>query len=309
MAVYKRKGSDIYYMDFNRYGRRIFRSTGKTNKEEAQEVERQVRSQFDESLSGKHLLSEAVVAVFNRKEQRDDTARLLLKYIGERPVDEIGEKDIERLIRKLRRRGATEPATLNRYMSALRIILKVAKEYWELESIPKIPSFKVDTNTRVLTVNEETGLIKHFKSEDNRTMKDLVIVLLSTGLKLSEALRLTIYSIDESTMSIHVGTGKGERSVPIDETVKSIFLKKRYVKRDNRIFKIDPAEVEYEWSKARKALGLEKDKGFNIGGLRHTYAVGQLKRGGTLETVAQLLGCALATVAKRYKSFVSCNEK
>jgi len=28
MAVYKRKGSDIYYMDFTRYGRRIFRSKG-----------------------------------------------------------------------------------------------------------------------------------------------------------------------------------------------------------------------------------------------------------------------------------------
>ena len=90
-------------------------------------------------------------------------------------------------------------------------------------------------------------------------MRNLVIVLLSTGLKLSEVLSLSIHNMDESAMTLQIGVGNRRRTVPINEAVKAIFLKK---KDDKRIFKIQASEVEYQCPKRGKLLVLKKTKLF-----------------------------------------------
>jgi site-specific recombinase XerD len=53
---------------------------------------------------------------------------------------------------------------------------------------------------------------------------------------------------------------------------------------------INPRDLEYHWNKARKAMGLEEDKGFTPHCLRHGCASRLAQAGVPLLTIKELLG-------------------
>jgi site-specific recombinase XerD len=85
---------------------------------------------------------------------------------------------------------------------------------WQWLSIVKPPQVKRIPD--ILTVTQVSDVINQTKKLRYQVF---FITLYSIGLRLSEALNLTIHDIDQSTMLVHVRDGKGgkDRMVPIPE--------------------------------------------------------------------------------------------
>ena len=296
MAVYKRKGSDIYYMDFTFCYRRIFRSTGKSNKDEAREVEKRERQR----LINEHVGNRTPYLSFELpgRRKKHSAGRRLLKYIGDKPVGLIDDEDVKRLLRRLERNEAA-PATINRYLSLLRSTLTKLQILGLIEKVPFIPSsLPVHSRERIVTPTEEIDLVKYFDGNGDGEMRDLVLMLLNTGLKLTEVLALTPHCFYPETMTVVPYQPEKRRYIPVGDVVKEIFDRRR--RRTRGIFKVSPSRVEHEWSKARKALGLEEDKTFVIGALRHTFAWRLMERGADDKTLMKTMGFSSMTATKAY---------
>src|SRR5690348_4733104 len=77
------------------------------------------------------------------------------------------------------------PATVNRHLAVLRAVLrKAARDWGALREVPSIPLFKLrNERYRWLTEAEETRLLMASAGH----LRDLLIFLLDTGARLSEA--------------------------------------------------------------------------------------------------------------------------
>lgn len=295
MAVYKRKGSDIYYMDFTIFRTRIFRSTGKTEKEEARKVEEQERQRILASSDDEFDLSFTFLYGRDRylRNRMKPIEVRVRKLIGNRRGSLLGEKDVDRFIERLRQEGATN-ATINSYLTALR---KAFRHAGIRVFIP--PNLPTDRRERILSTSEEALLLSHLAAFGHRHMKDLIVLLLHTGMKLSEALALTPGCFTQDRSSVQVWHDQHrQRYIPVDDAVKEIFERRKRFTRG--MFKISAKKVEYEWAKARTALGLSSDRSFLIGALRHTYAFRLIQQGADAELIKDRLGFSSLKAAKAY---------
>ncbi|MCK4260080.1 MAG: hypothetical protein KAX49_13965 [Halanaerobiales bacterium] len=137
------------------------------------------------------------------------------------------------------------PATINRYISSLKLVLNLAWKKWEV--IDRIPYIEVlpenNTRDRFLTYAEEE---KQFNYSKNRDFTSRAIHLKK-----------------EQTKS------KKTRTVPMTERVYEILWRRRSLGEyplnlpHRRALKI--------WNKAKKAIGFGDDKNFLIHTLRHTF--------------------------------------
>jgi integrase len=194
MAVYKRKGSDIYYMDFTFYHRSFFKSTGKTDKEEAREAERRERQNLHRQYheEGWYFLSDYIPARKHGRSKKHSDMRLVFRYTGDKPISLVTDNDIDRLINRLERKAFSK-ATINKYLSVLRKALRNVQLYHFVKVQAHVPPrLPVDRRERILSVSEEARLFHHFFIHGHRDIKDIVLLLLNTGIKLSEALSRTI---------------------------------------------------------------------------------------------------------------------
>jgi integrase len=64
--------------------------------------------------------------------------------------------------------------------------------------------------------------------------------------------------------------------------------------------KPDVVRIHKEWLKAKKTMGLEKDKNFVLHILRHTTATRMLDTTGNIAVVQKMLGHAKITTTMRY---------
>jgi integrase len=120
-----------------------------------------------------------------------EAAALCLRYIGEkRKVAEVSTRDVTDLIEQLQDRGNTN-ATINRKLSAFRVMLVTAEELGVIDKAPKIPRYKeYGGRTRFLTRDEARRLIETLEWFDCRDVADFVRVAVDTGMRLGELLRL-----------------------------------------------------------------------------------------------------------------------
>jgi|GEM_PF-4728049 len=330
MTVYKPKRSNFYYMDFVINGQRIYRSTRKLNKiealvEEEKERKRLTKEQkFDNPLfESMPTLEQAMQKVYETRWSENKTGwksynqmMTTISEFGNPFLDQINAEWNFRLRTHLRKTRA--PATVNRYLAALRTVLRVAYEEWEIiDRVPKVKLFSESKGrTRVITEEEQSlmCLVLRNNKELRRRRKhwpfvaDLIDILCETGMRANEALKLNPnnFRVSEIIQLWPDETKTGEpRAVPITDRAAAIF---------NRLGKnpfkgIDIHQADQAFAAARKQLDID-DPEFCLHACRHTFASRLLATGEVdLFTIKILLGHASYKTTERYSHLSTENLK
>lgn len=231
----------------------------------------------------------------------------IMEILGEStPIEAVAnEKAIQKLVKQLKAQG-NSPATINRKLSTLQTLFRLAYGEWgTLKTMPRFTKARTKEKNgriRVLSLEEEQKLIQVLTDMGQLEMAHLVQVLVDTGMRLGEALKMTLEDIDFPNNAIRIWENKTDkpRSVPMTRMVQGVISKVAKGRAEGKLWTLGHNQVEYTWRKARAAMGLSQDKGFVIHALRHTCASRLVQRGVSLYVVKELLGHSSIQVTERY---------
>ncbi|WP_416915633.1 MAG: tyrosine-type recombinase/integrase [Roseicyclus sp.] len=221
-------------------------------------------------------------------------------------LGEIDRDLIDAWCRACEAKGNSD-ATINRKISALSKMMKVAVEYGGLDAMPKMPRLRKERVSRIrfLTHDEEFQVLELLRVTGRTDMEAFVTVLIDTGMRRGELLNVRPQDVDLETGVIMVyGTeGKGTkngriRSVPMTARVKAIMAERLC----NRVtcFELKASDVRHAWDWVRQKMGLAGDRDFVLHACRHTCASRLVRAGVSLPVVKEWLGHSSITTTMRY---------
>lgn len=317
MAVYKRGAKNVFYMNFSINGVRVFKSTGKFTKKEAKQAEAMERqkimneaSMSPQEKAAKMLLSDAVEHVYNTRWKNTKDANgahrralRLVELIGNIPLAKINEDAVHKMILTLEA-SKIEVATINRYLAALKTLLKALKQPTDYIKLRKERSGRI----RVISREEESIVVSMLRNTKHNSRRhyfpdvaDLVEVLVDTGCRLSEVLDLRYDDInfENNLISIWINKGDRPRSIPMTERVRAI-LHTRKINGEAKPFTITKHQAGNAWDWPRKEMGFMDDPEFLLHALRHTCASRLVNAGVDLYVVKEWLGHSSIQITERY---------
>jgi integrase len=213
------------------------------------------------------------------------------------------------------RRKKRAPATVLRIMASLAAVLKVAERNWEwIESSPMAKISKPRAargRVRYLSADERNRLLKACLQSQNPYLYTIVVIALSTGMRLGEIMGLRWELVDVRP-SLSVGhaqlldTKNGEsRGVPIaGAALASVrVLAGLQGKTVGLLFPSERLEVETPMNIRRPweaAVAAAKLKDFRFHDLRHSAAAALAMNGATDSEMAAVLGHKTLAMVKRY---------
>ena len=141
----------------------------------------------------------------------------------------------------------------------------------------------------------------------------LLMVIYGSGLRVSEALKLTIKDIDRDRMTLHIRCSKGnkDRYVILSPIVLEVlgqywqsckFTNHLFPSNRDRNKSLTTSSASKIYKTAKAVAGITKDGG--IHGLRHAFATHLLEGGADVFAIKELLGHASIQSTVRYLAFV-----
>lgn len=328
MPVYKQPNSKNWLIEFKVDGRRYRRSSGTNIKRKAVRIEEKWRQEIHD---GKHhigtiktlTIKEAADRYFSsviqpknnransKKAERYSLNAIVRKFSPTTRLDNIKSEDLARWRDQMLSQGYA-PATANRYMASLRAIMNRAHSEWNaLKVVPQFHLLPLDNNRcRYLSIEEENAILE--KSPPH--LKRLIVFLIDTGARLSEALDLTWNHVDLKNTNhpsiILTKTKNGHpRRIPLTKRATKILerLGTDNLDRSQSVFLYQPPgnsqPVSFKspftaWKTALKNAGV--DQSLRIHDLRHTFASRLVSQGVPIFDVSKLLGHKSITMTMRY---------
>jgi len=344
MSVFRRKGSPFFWIEFEFRGRRIRQSSGTTSIKKAQEVERRFRQQLHDQLLLGHVpastmtIGEAVERYasthLRMKKRRLKTVKADA-YLLDKLVERLGGDDVlltsltmqrigdfkEQLIRQ-----PLQPASVNKYLASIKAILRKAHSEWGvLQAVPAISLLTLN-NDRIRWIDKHEELRLLAVCKRNKHLHDLVIFLLDTGARLSEATGLEWKDVELDHQPrpfvrfMQTKSGK-PRTVPLTARATGL-LKDLYILRpagEPHVFlqrfpghswrgtkpRAKPFYNPHgSWDNAVERSGLGD---LHLHDLRHTYASRLVQKGVPLLNVSNLLGHSSLKMTMRYAHLAPSN--
>lgn len=324
MPLFRRKKSTIWWIDITANGRRLQRSTGTENKQQAQEFHDRLKTELWEQkrlgTKPRRTWQEAVIRYTEEKAGKTSLNsdlshfRWLDPYLSDKYLDEINKDLIAELTkaRKLpysipRAKGPDRkieptPATVNRTLEIIRCVLRLARDEWEwIDHIPKIKLLKEPTR-RVSWIKREKAeellaALPHHSSE-------LMRFSLETGLRRSNVTHLEWAQVDleRHTAWIHPDQAKAEEAIPVPLSDNAVAILSRWKdKHEKYVFVFEGKPVVQTstatWRRACASVGLI---GFRWHDLRHTWASWHAQDGTPLHVLQELGGWKSAEMVRRY---------
>jgi site-specific recombinase XerD len=190
-------------------------------------------------------------------------------------------------------------------VSALRFLYTVTlKRPWVVED--DIPTGKQATKLPVVMSQGEVA--RFLAAVGNLKHRVILTVCYATGLRISEAVRLTPAAIDSQRMVIRVDQGKGRKDRYVMLPPKLLDMLRDYWKRthpgqwlfpgDRPGQPICPLTVNHTCREVRQQCGIGKP--VTPHALRHAFAVHLLEAGTDLRTIQMLLGHRNLGTTARY---------
>ena len=174
---------------------------------------------------------------------------------------------------------------------------------------------KSSTLPPVMSAAEIKKLIDSVKNIKHRT---IIMLLYSTGMRLSEIAKLKIADIDSKNMRIKIVQGKGakDRFTILGEQVLLelrayyiIYKPKEYLFNGSRPGgPISPRNIEHLVQKAVAQIGLAS-KHYTVHTIRHSFATHLVDNGADLHTVKELLGHTSLQTTMRYMHLTPTRTK
>jgi len=248
-------------------------------------------------------------------------------------LHEIKTKDIERLVSRRKAEG-DKPATIKHELGLIRATMHEMKRLgFRINPDVVFPAIKTTYRLRYLDETEEAALLRELDpesilngltSQESRTSEmqrniqdnyDLVIFLLDTGCRYSEAAGLPWSAVHLETGSLHLFRNKvrNEDVLYMTDRLRDVLTRRaaeRHAKQRYVFENKQGQERGYAPQAIRKAIdraGLNtpetiKDKGgkVTIHTLRHSFASKLVKHGISLYEVSVLLGHSDTSMTRRY---------
>ncbi|MDE0174329.1 MAG: site-specific integrase [Defluviicoccus sp.] len=226
-----------------------------------------------------------------------------LPAFGEKPLDRIAPAEIRRWFDAFSR---TAPGNANRALDVLRQMMNFAVARGHIETNPTrgIERNRRPRMTRFLSREEIARLHGVLDAEDgkgNREHADIVRLLLLTGCRKNEILRLRWSEVRDDMLEL-VDSKTGPRKVPLNIHARRILARQprgegAFVfpsprdpdrpRNDNLVF----------WFRIRKEAGIEDVR---LHDLRHTHASHAAMSGVPIPVVSRLLGHSSVRMTLRY---------
>lgn len=223
------------------------------------------------------------------------------------PLEEIDTNAIDSWVIKLMDKGNSN-ATVNRKLAALSKMMTVAVDRQGLSRKPKIPKRKEPVGrTRFITLEEEKQiefLLSRWGAVD---LSDALVVLLDTGLRLGELLRLRPADVTGNVLTVWVTKGDMPRSIPMTKRVAETVERRGRACPDMNtpLFNFSARWIQVQWDRVRFHLGLE-DVTLHV--MRHTCA-SRLAQSGEVDilVIQKWMGHKTITVTQRYAHLIPKN--
>jgi integrase len=207
------------------------------------------------------------------------------------------------------------PATVNRYLSALRSCWNWgrAAQYIPAEKVWPTRLFRTEPRERVRFLNdEELAALLTAAEKHARWMHAAVLVSLATGVRQGELLRLEWKDIDfeKKTLTVLISKNTKRRLVHLPEPATAALKKLRrdgvvgpklvFVRTDGEA--VDKSFLTFHWNVVRIAAKLTD---FRWHDLRHSCASFLAQNGASLPEIGSVLGHSSPTITAKYAHLVA----
>ncbi len=227
----------------------------------------------------------------------------LANYFGKSPADISKEEVKEYLVHLLEDRGI-EVGTYRNYVAGIKFLYKTTLEKEDIVDDIRYPKGKRKLPV-VFDLSEVESL---FSVTENVKHKALLMVMYSSGLRISEAARLKITDIDSKRMMVHVRQGKGGKDRYTILSQRALLCLRQYW----RLYR--PKEWLFEGYKENTHLTVSAIRGVLFSAmekagitkhatphtLRHSFATHLIEAGISLHHVQLLLGHRSPTTTTVY---------
>ena len=254
----------------------------------------------------RHMIQEMQIRNLSLNTQRVYTEQVarFARYFRKSP-EHLGLAEIRTYLLHLVNERRLAASSIIVAVSALRFFYTVTlKRPWLIEDI--IPAGKQAKKLPVVMSRDE---VAHFLAAiDNIKHRVILTVCYATGLRVSEAVRLTPDAIDSKRMVIRVTQGKGRKDRYVMLPPRLLDLLRDYWRRthpgawlfpgDRPDQPICPLTVNHICRQVRAKCGITKPVAPHA--LRHAFAVHLLEAGTDLRTIQLLLGHRNLGTTARY---------
>lgn len=195
--------------------------------------------------------------------------------------------------------------TINRKLAALSKMLRYAKRKGWLKVMPEIDrQEESEGRLRWLTWEEQDRLVGALRVEGQHLAADLTEFLADSGLRVGEALTLTLADVDGRLIHIDPSRAKSGRyrGVPQTDRVRALIAKRRAElngkEPTERLWPLSASTYRTIFERARSRAKLGDDVVRHT--LRHTCASRLVQAGIDIRRVKEWLGHSSITVTMRY---------
>jgi integrase len=217
------------------------------------------------------------------------------------PVRDIDESAIDELVYELERDGKSN-GTINRKLAALSKILRHSYRRGYIKRLPSIERKRESQGRlRWLQDHEEPILLDCFSQLERYAMRDFVMVLIDTGLRTGELLKLTWADVDQDQEVVRLWETKNgqARSIPVTQRAMEALLRQQG-NHEVRVFTFTQDAFSNVWKRVREMMGMLDDQNFVPHMLRHTCASRLIQRGVDLRVVKEWMGHTSIQTTLRY---------
>lgn len=227
--------------------------------------------------------------------------------IGDKNLKQISVRDIELFIAK-KRQVSDVTAQKNYVKLASAMSTAVRWQYLESNPVKKVTKPKVSERRPVyISKDEMKQLLGHITDNE---LRDIVIVAVSTGLRLNELLHLKWHNVDLINKVIHVVNEDGfttkskkSRSVPMNDKSYQVLAQRKEsavceLVFHNRMRVHNDMKISKAFKKAVRACNLNDKICFHT--LRHTFCSWLVKSGVSIYEVMKLAGHSSVSVTQIY---------
>ena len=309
--LYKRTDSAFWWCRFTAPdGRRIQTSTKTVDREQAQEFADNLKVQYWRMArlgeKPRRTWKEAAVKWYKettrkRKEGDLDQIKWVDPILGPLYLDEINREVIDRITEAKLRTGA-KPATVNRVLEVVRVILNTAWKEWEwLDRVPRVRLLRTDNKRiRWITRAEAANLISCLPAH----LQVVVRFSLATGLRKSNVTGLEWSQVDltRRVAWIHGDQSKSGRPIGVPLNREAVVLLRGeegkhprfcFTYQGKRIIQVNTKA----WRHALERAGIEN---FRWHDLRHTWASWHVQGGTPIHVLQEVGGWSEVKMVQRY---------
>lgn len=193
--------------------------------------------------------------------------------------------------------------TVNRKMSALSVLMRIAEEDGHIEQRPRMSRRRESEHRiRFLDAAEERKVLDYLNHIGAEDLIDFVVVAIDTGFRRGELLKFRIDRFYNGMLHLERGETKNNkpRAVPATSRVEAIIAKRKASGLTYLFEGFTEYMLRRQWELLREAMGALEDPQFVVHMLRHTCASRLAMGGKNAAFIKMWMGHSTILTTERY---------